>query len=109
MAVAKGNAGTSQTVRMAHFSEFAKWTTAPLTWTSIGPAIEGADFLIETTGFEPEGIGATARATWDEAKEGRNGIEPFFVAWHEHAEYSLPDGRLFDEYMSKTPAEVGNR
>ena len=92
IAVAKGNAGTSQTIRMAHFSEFAKWTTAPLTWTSIGPAIEGADFLIETTGFEPEGIGATARATWDEAKEGRNGIEPFFVAWHEHAEYSLPDG-----------------
>ena len=109
VAVAKGNAGTSQTVRMAHFSEFAKWTTAPLTWTSIGPAIEGADFLIETTGFEPEGIGATARATWDEAKEGRNGIEPFFVAWHEHAEYTLPEaGRLFDEYMSKKPsADLG--
>ena len=108
IAVAKGNAGTSQTIRMAHFSEFAKWLTAPLTWTSLGPAIEGADYVIETSGFEPEGLGSTARATWDEARAGRNGITAFFVAWHEHAEYTLPeDGRLYDEYMSKSQADLG--
>ena len=108
ISVAKGNAGTSQTIRMAHFSEFAKWLTALITWTSLGPAIEGADYVIETTGFEPEGIGAVARATWDEAKEGRNGIYPFFAGWHEHLEYTLPEnGRLFDEYMSKTFDDLG--
>ena len=108
VAVAKGNAGTSQTIRIAHFSEFSKWLQAPLTWSSLGPAIEGADFVIETSGFEPEGMGATARATWDEAKEGRNGITPFFAAWHEHLEYCLPeDGKLFDEYMSKSFSDLG--
>ena len=108
IAIAKGNAGTSQTIRMAHFSEFSKWLTASVTWTSLGPAIEGADYIIETSGFEPEGMGATARATWDEAREGRNGITAFFVAWHEHAEYCLPeDGRLYDEYMSKSQADLG--
>ena len=64
--------------------------------------------MIETSGFEPEGLGSTARATWDEARAGRNGITAFFVPWHEHAEYTLPeDGRLYDEYMSKSQADLG--
>lgn len=88
--VAKGEGtGRSQMNRFLHGSEVAFWENG----------IETVAGLLQTVPFLPEtfiflestanGMGGYFYDEWHFAKKGESVFQPFFYAWHEHAEYEL--------------------
>ena len=83
------NAGSSYTINYLHLSEVAKWPGNPKeTMTSILQAVPKNNSIVV--------VESTAKGynyfkdLWDDAVAGRNDYIPLFVAWHEHAEYTMP-------------------
>jgi hypothetical protein len=92
------NAGRSGTRKWAHLTEFAFYTNADSIDDGVQNSIPLAPttrIFKESTAFGIAGAGAAFYNQWQAASRGDSIYKPFFVAWYEVEDYSLPIDRGF--------------
>lgn len=101
-------AGRSRTLRRVHISELAFWENADelmfglLNTLGRGPDTEA---FAESTA---NGVGNYYHRLWKRAKDGLNGWEPMFFAWHEEPSYKMEvdDPLKFAASLDKTERKI---